>query len=111
MERCVALFISRRKGFFREKACINCSIDKYCAFNGANILSTIDTVMRKELIDVGQGVKMTEPTKVEKGLRTGDSVFASLSHQGILAVCTGSRPDWRHMDLSKEMDLSILIFI
>ena len=47
----------------------------------------IEGVMRKELVDVGAGVKMSEPLKVEKRLTTGEFVFVSLSHQGILAIC------------------------
>ena len=95
MEYNVALFIAGREGFFREKTCINCSVDEYCACDGADILFDIDSVMRKELIDVGQGVRMTEPVKVEKRLLTGDRIFASLSHNGILAICIKeSSSDW-----------------
>ena len=91
MERCVALFISRRKGFFREEACINCSIDEFCACDGADVLFDIDSVMRKELVDVGQDVKMTEPLKVERKLSTEWDIFVSLSHKGILAICVNKR--------------------
>ena len=87
MEEYISLFISNRKGFFKENACIDCSIDKYCAFEGADILFDVDNVMRKELIDVGEGVKMTEPIKVENGLLTGLCVYGSLSYRGILAIC------------------------
>ena len=87
MEYSVALFIAEREGFFREKACINCSVDEYCACDGADVLFDIEGVMKKELVDVGQGVKMTEPIEVKKGLMTGNSIYASLSHNGILAIC------------------------
>ena len=63
MEYFVALFIAGRERFFKEKACINCSIDRYCACDGADMLFDVDSVIRKKLIDVGQGVKMTEPIK------------------------------------------------
>ena len=86
MERCVALFISGRKGFFKERTCINCSIDEFCACDGADVLFDLDRVMRKELVDVGQGVKMTEPIEVKKGLMTGNCIYASLSHNGIIAI-------------------------
>ena len=86
MEGCIALFVSGKEGFFRERACINCSIDNYCACDGADVLFDVDSAMRKELVDVGQGVRMTEPIKVDKGLLTGWGVHASLSHQGILAI-------------------------
>lgn len=88
MERSIALFISGKEGFFRESVCINCPIDNFCACDGANVLFDIDGVMRKKLIDLGEGVKMTEPIKMEKKLVTGWSIFASLSHHGILAICT-----------------------
>ena len=66
----------------------NVTIDMFKAFSSVEKVFDIEEVMKKELIDVGEGVKMTEPLKVEKGLITGGSIFASLSHQGILAVCT-----------------------
>ena len=86
MERCVALFISGREGFFREKACVNCSVEEYCACDGADVLFDIDEVMKKELIDVGEGVRMTESVKVERDLLTGNYIYASLSHKGILGI-------------------------
>ena len=86
MEEYISLFVSNGKRFFKEQACINCSIDKFCACDGADVLFDIDGVMRKEPVDVGQGVKMTEPIKVEKGLLTGEFIYASLSHQGILGI-------------------------
>ena len=86
MEYSVALYIAGRENFLREKAHINCSIDEYCACDGADILFDIDSVMKQRLINVGQGVWLTEPLKVEKKLRTGEYIYASLSHQGILAI-------------------------
>ena len=89
-ENSVALFVSGKESFSKEKACINCSVDVFCACEGANVLFDVGSVLRKELIDVGQGVKMTEPIKVEKGLMTGELISASLSHKGVLAI-HGSR--------------------
>ena len=86
VEYCIAFFIAGREDFLRRKACINCSIDEYCACDDIDLLLDVDAIMRKELIDVGQGVKMTEPIKVEKGLMIGSNIHASLSHQGILAI-------------------------
>ena len=86
MEYCIALFISRREGFFKEKACINCSVDEYCACDDADQLFDVDSVMREKLIDIGRGVKMTEPLKVEKGLLTGNGIMGSISHKGILGI-------------------------
>lgn len=90
MEAPVVLTISGRDGFFRKEACINCPVDKYCACDGADILFDIDSVMRKAPVSIGEGVKMTEPIKVEKGLLTGHNIYASLSHNGILAICAYS---------------------
>ena len=87
MEECISLFVSNRDGFFKEKACINCPINTYCACDGVDVLFDIEGVIRQELINVGQGVRMTEPIKVEKELITGNWIYASLLHQGIFAVC------------------------
>ena len=86
IEYCVALFIAGIEEFFREKACIDCPIDEYCACDDADMLFDVDAVMKQKLINVGEGVKMTQPIKVEKELITGDWICASLSHQGILAI-------------------------
>lgn len=60
---------------------------EFKAFPFVGNVFDIKDVMEKDLIDLGQGVKMTEPLRVDKGLITGDSVFASLSHQGVLFIC------------------------
>lgn len=86
MQSYIALFISRRKEFFKENTYIDCSIDCYCACDGAKTLFDIEEVMKKKLIDVGQGVKMSKPLKIKRRLLTGEWNFASLSHQGILAI-------------------------
>ena len=70
------------------KYCANTEIGEFSAFPSVEEVFDIEDVMEKELIDVGQGVKMTEPLKVEKGLIAGG--YVSLSHQGILAICTYS---------------------
>ena len=80
MEVHIALFVVGREGFFKEKACINCPVDCYCACKSADILFDIDSVLVQSLIDVGQGVAMSEPLKVERRLMTGDNIYASLSH-------------------------------
>ena len=86
MEVYIALFVSGRKSFFWEDACINCPVDKYCACDGADVFFDIEKVMNQKLIYVENGVRMTEPLKVDMGLATGKGVDAFLSHQGILAV-------------------------
>ena len=106
MEKYISLFVSNGKGFFKEQACINCSIDCYCACDGADVLFDIDGVMRKKLIDVGQGVKITEPIKVEKELLTGEFIYASLSHQGILGIYV-NRNIVQFTDLSDNKQVEI----
>lgn len=86
MEKSIAVFISGRENFFKERACINSPIDEYCVCDNVNVLFDIEGVMRQQLVDVGQGVRMTRPLGIEKKLLTGDDVFASVSHKGILAV-------------------------
>ena len=80
----IALFISDRSDFFKEEANIDCPVSEYCACDGANILFDVDSVMRQKLIDVGQGIKMSEPLKVDKQLSTGKYIFASLSQRYII---------------------------
>lgn len=89
MRRYIALFISSRKGFFREEACINCLIDKFCACDDAYTLFDIDRVLRQGTIDIGEGVRISKPLKVEKGLIARDYNHISLSHRGILAIYAG----------------------
>ena len=107
MEYCLALYIVGRKEFFWEKACINCPVDKYCACDGADVLFDIDGVLRKELVEVGRGVRMTQPLKVEKGFLTGGHIHVSLSHKGVLAVCarkTVQFTDYRYIFLGFDED-------
>lgn len=87
MENFIALFVSKRESFFKEKASINCSIDKFCACDDTDSLFDVDRVMRKKLIDIGEGVQISEPINVEMGLLVGNMTSASLSHQGVLAIC------------------------
>ena len=56
MEDCIALFVSGREDFFEEKACINCSVDIFCACDDADTLFDVDRVMRQKLVDLGEGV-------------------------------------------------------
>ena len=65
--------------------------------------------MKKKLIDVGQGVKMTEPVKVEKGLRTGGEIHASLSHQGIFAICDNSNDIIQFTNLNTNRQVKIKV--
>ena len=68
----------------------------------------IDSVMKKELVDVGQGVKMTEPIKVERGLITGNLIYASLSHQGILAICVNENTlQFTDLNTNKQVGITV----
>ena len=87
MEIFIAFFVSGREDFFKEKACINCPINCFCACDDVSNLFDIEEVMKKELVDVGEGVKVSEPIIVKRRLMTGESLFTSLSHKGILAIC------------------------
>ena len=60
----MALFVASREGFFVEGACIDCPVDKYCACENASFLFDIDGVMEKKLINVGEGVRVSEPVMV-----------------------------------------------
>ena len=110
MEVYTALFVAGREGFFKEKACINCPVDCYCACDGVDILFDIDSVLVQSLIDVGQGVAMSEPLKVEKGLMTGDNIYASLSHQGILAVCNNGPVQFIDLNTNREEYLAFGLY-
>lgn len=111
MKNIIAVFISGRKNNFGEPACIDCPVDKFCACDDADVLFDIDGVMRKKLIDVGQGVKLSEFLKVEKELLTGQDIYASLSHQGILAICVSSdqRSTIQFTDLNNNIQVKMSI--
>ena len=66
--------------------CINTSVDNFKAFPSVEKVLDIEEVMKKELIDIGERVKMTEPVKVKRRLLTGNDIYTSLSHNGILAI-------------------------
>lgn len=84
----VAIYITRHnKNFFVERAHINCPVSEFCACDGADKLFNVDAVLGRELVDIGEGILVSKPVKVERALRAGgDYVFASLSHNGILAI-------------------------
>ena len=111
MEHCVALFITGREDFLREKAYMNCSIDEYCACDDADQLFDIDSVMRQRLVNVGRGVKMTEPVKVEKELISGYRIRASLSHQGVLAIyarpCYSYIIQFTNLNTNRQVEMDV----
>ena len=86
MGKSIALFVKEKERFFKKKACVNCSINNFCGCDGADLLFGIDRVIMQGLFNVGEGIRMRKLFVVEKGLITGENVFASISHNGILAI-------------------------
>lgn len=84
------ILLNEKISMFETKYCINTTVDKFRAFFSVEDVFDIEKVMERELIDVGQEVKMSEPLKVEKSLMTGDYIRTSLSHNGVLAICVYS---------------------
>ena len=83
----VALFIAGGEDFFVEEACVNCPVDRFCACDDADVLFDVWEVMGQRLVDVGEGIRVSEPVTVERGLRCEKGIFyASLSHRGVLAI-------------------------
>ena len=77
------------RDFFDTPFWIDCEIDDYCAFPGAYSILGVDRVYEKKLVDVGGGIMMSKLVVVKKELRTkGSTFYISLSHQGILAICS-----------------------
>ena len=107
MESFTARFILDREALFREEACINCPVERYIARGNASPIFGVDGVMRKEL-DVGEAVKMAEPLKVDKGLLTGWGVHASLSHNGILAICANQNTvQFTDLNTSRQVNMKV----
>ena len=108
MEKYISLFISRREGFFKERACINCSVNKYCACEGADLLFDVDRVLRQNFVDVGETTKVSEPIKVDKNLATGYNILASLSHNGILAICVNQNTiQFTNLNSNEQVEMKV----
>ena len=90
-----------------SRYCINTTVGKFRAFPFIEKVLDIKKVMPKKLIDVGQGVKMTEPINVEKGLLTGDYIHASLSHQGILAICASKTIQFIDLNTNRQVEMEV----
>lgn len=73
--------------FIPPKHYIKTVVDKFKAFPSVKEVFDIEEMMGRNLINVGQRVKMTESLNVEKSLVTGSDIYASISHRGILAIC------------------------
>ena len=87
-------YVASGEGFFETPCCIDCEIEEYCAFDNADRVLGVESVYEKRMIDIGEGIVISEPLVVEKGLRVEGEYFrASLSHQGILAIYSYDRKD------------------
>lgn len=81
------LFIVSEPEFFAAPCNIDCEVDVYCAFPGADKVFDTEKVYEKKLTDIGGGIMISDPVIVDKGLRDkGAGSFVSLSHQGILSI-------------------------
>ena len=69
-----------------ERTPIFSTIDKFKAFPSVERVFDIEEVMRQRLVDLGKGIKISEFLKIKGKLMTGSNIFASLSHQGVLAI-------------------------
>ena len=107
MEGTVALFVARREGFFAGRVCINCPVDTYCACENASFLFDVDGVMRKKLVDVGEGVRISEPVVVVRGLVAGNDILASLSHQGVLAIYDSWSVQFTNLNSNRQVKMEV----
>lgn len=97
------------EGLSGEKACTDCPVDEFCACDGADILFDVDRVMEQELVDVGEGVRMTEPVRMRTALMTGDGVRVSLSHKGVLAVYDNTQDIVQLTNLSTGRQVDMMV--
>ena len=47
---------------------------------------------------------MSEPLEVERGLMTGSYIYVSLSHQGVLAICTGVNIQFTNLNTNRQVN-------
>lgn len=99
METTVSLFLARRKGFL-EQTRVACPVDEYCACEGADLLFDVEGVLGQRLVDVGEGVKVSEPLEVERHPAAPVSgSLTTLSHRGVLAIYSPARGSLWFVDL------------
>ena len=84
--KAVALFLTLTRHALATPALVDCPVDDFCAYPCADELAGIDEAMRARSIDIGFGVKMGSPHKLDYKLRGGSYIYSSLSHEGIFAV-------------------------
>ena len=63
--------------------------------------------MRQRLVSVGEGVKISEPVKVERGLVTGSYIYASLSHQGVLAIYAYKSVQLTNLNTNRQVKMRV----
>ena len=93
-----------------EETNINCSVSDYYGCEGANVLFNVDTIMKCELFDVGGGIMISKPVKVDWKLKRGEVSFVSLSHQGILAICSddeGHVVEFTNLNMNKQVEMKV----
>ena len=82
------LLLNERAPLFASpKYCINTTVENFRAFPLVEDVFDFEEVMKKELIDVGQGVRISKPIVPKNNLPWCNTFpSASLSHKGILAI-------------------------
>ena len=86
------LMLNEKTPLFKpSKVHVDMTVNSFRAFPSVERIFDIEEVMKQKLVDVGQGVRMTKPLKVEKNLLTGNHIYVSLSHQGVLAIYANNK--------------------
>lgn len=81
----IFLYISTRPWFFSDFAEVNCSIDNFCACEGANLIEGVNELVNLPLYDSGVGLLFSEVIPLSKLTVTGTYLYASLSEYGMFA--------------------------
>lgn len=105
----VFLLLNERTPLFTPpECCIDTTVDSFRAFPGLGRVFDIEGVMQKPLVSVREGVRMSAPLRVEKGLIGGDYIFASLSHRGVLAICVdGSTIQFTDLNDDRQVETGV----
>lgn len=84
----ISLYIANRLEFFANKYHINCNVLDYCAYPNADLFEGVKEAMQEKLIHIGKGISVSTPVIIKKKLRKGLYIHATLSHEGVLAICS-----------------------
>ena len=102
------LLLNVKSSLLTSSCCLKSPMDEFKAFSSVEKVFDIKGVMEKELVNVGEGVKMSEPLKVEKRLLTGNNLYVSLSHQGILAICVeGNTIQFTDLNTDRQVEMKV----